>query len=194
MKSAAACPAGCVWSNGAEMIPEKVAFCAPEFMTDDYALIKRCAYSDDNQCNNGCKMRRGKDVASNKDFNTANTALFESNFCHPPTTVQWDEKAPSCLKEMTQLSCEEKQCIWSTGKELTEQGKDACLPEKISVQATDYSVCSKFDTVAACAPPQCKWYTQAELNKPVCKGPPKDSKPGMCGNVYQFFDDKECQW
>jgi hypothetical protein len=64
MKSATECPAGCVWSNGAEMIPVGKHYCAPEDMSADYSVIKRCAYGvDEATCNNGCKWRAGLTIA-----------------------------------------------------------------------------------------------------------------------------------
>jgi hypothetical protein len=45
------------------MIPVGKHYCAPEDMSADYALIKRCSYADVTTCNNGCKWRAGLTVA-----------------------------------------------------------------------------------------------------------------------------------
>jgi hypothetical protein len=62
-----------------------------------------------------CQWRKGKVVASNDDIDLTNKDLFASNFCHPPTTDNWEQAAPKCLTQMTKPTCESSQCVWSTG-------------------------------------------------------------------------------
>jgi hypothetical protein len=49
-----------------------------------------------------CQWRQGSVVAKNDKLDTANTALFESNFCHPFSTENWNKEGPSCLKNVDQ--------------------------------------------------------------------------------------------
>jgi hypothetical protein len=140
MKSASECPAGCIWSNGADLIPVGKHYCAPELMVDDYALIKRCSYADETTCNNGCKWRAGLAVAKNEQIDV-NAPLFENNFCHPPSTDNWDELAPSCLSELNKQSCEQKgQCVWSTGKRFVPPVA-FCSASTFTMDAKVYSTC-----------------------------------------------------
>jgi hypothetical protein len=57
-----------------------------------------------------CEWRQGKVVANNTDF-ISGDKLFESNFCHPPTTSHWNEAAPRCLNITDEYSCSDSQCV-----------------------------------------------------------------------------------
>ena len=163
------------------MIPDH-DYCAPKDLTQDVDLIDRCVETlTATTCVDECWWRKGKEVAKNTEVDTANTDLFASNFCHPPSTEKWDEKAPVCLTMNTQAACSQANCEWSTGKELAPANNDFCSASKISLNAADFSACAAFDSATCVAP--CKWYTVAEINKPLCPGPTADMKPLMCGTV-----------
>ena len=181
--SAADCSTGagqCVWNIGADLIPDH-DYCAPRDLTQDVDLIDRCVETTTAAtCVDQCMWRKGKEVAKNTELDTANTALFESNFCHPPVTEKWDEKAPACLTMTSQATCPPANCEWSTGKALVPANKDFCLASSVAASPTEFSACSKADSAATCVVP-CKWYTAAEINKPVCAGPTTTTPP-MCGS------------
>jgi len=85
------CSGNCILSNAAEMIPES-EYCAPVNTptgVNDYPQVVDCINSDQAKCSGQCQWRKGKVVASNNDF-VANSDIFASNFCHPPTTNNWD--------------------------------------------------------------------------------------------------------
>jgi hypothetical protein len=75
-------------------------------MIGDETTIKACIAADQATCVGPCKWRKGKDVATNMDIDVNNKELFASNFCHPPTTDNWEQAAPACLTQMTQPACE----------------------------------------------------------------------------------------
>ena len=76
-------------------------------MTPNVTLIKECINADSAaDCSGQCKWRKGKVVAANMDIDLTNKDLFASNFCHPPTTDNWEEAAPKCLTSMTAQACE----------------------------------------------------------------------------------------
>jgi len=82
------CVAPCVYDNGADLIPEN-AFCAPRNMTRDIYVINQCMSADKTTCVGDCKWRKGKEVANNTAL-ISGADIFESNFCHPPTTDDWN--------------------------------------------------------------------------------------------------------
>jgi hypothetical protein len=92
-KKATECPTFCVFSNGAELIPDH-PFCAPRVMVDDVKAIEFCTNADENSCKDttkGCEWRKGKIVKANDVDFKEGSDLFASNFCHPPTTQKWDD-------------------------------------------------------------------------------------------------------
>jgi len=132
------CPSYCAFTNGAEMIPAN-DFCAPQNITQNVTAIVSCARADQYSCGDywnynayQCRMYRGKEVANNTYQGYYGDKLFESNFCHPPTTYDWNEKAPRCLNYTDGQSCSMNQCVWSTGKGLMPQNASFCLPRWIS--------------------------------------------------------------
>jgi hypothetical protein len=85
---------------------------------------------------------QGKTVANNTYFDYGK--LFESNFCHPPTTEDWQVDAPVCLNRTDDQSCAAEGCVWSTGKSLINAQGGFCQLEYVSQNATDYMWCSQF--------------------------------------------------
>jgi hypothetical protein len=160
------------------MIPVGKHFCAPEVMTLDVALIKRCAYSEDaTTCVDGCKWRAGLTVAKN-DQVAVGMPLYENNICHPPTTDRWDELAPNCLSEMSKVSCEQKgQCVWSTGKRFIPP-TDFCSTSEVSTDALMYSTCWNVDTAANCVG-QCQWNKAGKYDLPETVSYKCNAKPGV---------------
>jgi hypothetical protein len=94
----------CVWNSGADLIPE-TDFCSPYFMTKNVTLIQECVNADKAVCSGQCKWRKGKVVDANTEL-VANADLFGANFCHPPTTENWNEAIGNCISEYNQASCE----------------------------------------------------------------------------------------
>jgi hypothetical protein len=120
--------------------------------------------------NQQCHWRSGKTVATNDDFDV-NGDLFEKNFCHPPTTYNWNVTAPECINSMTKDTCgQSKNCLWSTGKELAPPSASFCAPEKLQLikDEPDFQ-CGRNET--DCAAP-CKWFVFG--NKTV------DETPSTC--------------
>ena len=110
---AGACAAPCVFNNGVDLIPD-TDYCAPYYMEKNVTLIEECLNAEQTVCSGQCKWRKAKVVASNDDFKTGSD-LFASNFCHPPTTHDWETAAPKCLTQLTKATCDSSQCVWSTG-------------------------------------------------------------------------------
>jgi hypothetical protein len=72
---------GCNWSNGKELIPDS-DFCAPQDLTNDVDLIKRCVSSDlKTTCGAGCAWRHGTNPVPQPPAGV--DPLFASDFCHP---------------------------------------------------------------------------------------------------------------
>jgi hypothetical protein len=92
-----ACAAPCVYNNGVDLIPD-TDFCAPTFMDKNVSLISECVNADQAKCSGQCTWRKAKVVASNDVFLPGSDVLT-SNWCHPPTTADWEKYAPSCYKE-----------------------------------------------------------------------------------------------
>ena len=106
----------CLWSNGADMIPDK-DFCAPLFMSSNVTYIKECMNAEKDVCTGQCLWSKGKVVDSNNEL-VANADLFGANFCHPPSTNNWEEQLPGCIDFKNLDSCNAgRKCVWSTGKE-----------------------------------------------------------------------------
>jgi len=139
------------------MIPAN-DFCAPQNITQNITAIVDCARADQYSCGQWprwqCAWREGKDVANNSQFDYGR--LFESNFCHPPTTDNWVEQAPRCLNYTDNQSCASNQCVWSTGKELVPKNASFCNVEYISLNASDYAMCSQMNQSDCNG--QCTWY------------------------------------
>jgi hypothetical protein len=137
------CGMNCLYTNGAELIPEN-DFCAPQNISTDVNAIVACARADDQFTHsdmwmNGafqCAWRKGKTVLNNTQV-VQGSFLFESNFCHPPTTDRWEVLAPRCLNKTDEYSCRDSQCVWSTGQELTPY-HSFCGRTFISNNATAY--------------------------------------------------------
>ena len=125
--------AECVNNNGIDLIPADSSFCAPANMTRDVSLIMMCLNSDETTCViDQCKWRKGKVVADNNEI-IADADLFGANFCHPPTTDDWDTNAQACLSMTSLDACNQAQCQWSTGKEFIPNNTTGfCSPAKIS--------------------------------------------------------------
>jgi hypothetical protein len=88
-------------------------------MNPNEADILACAGLQDKafcSTNDKCKWYRGKIVAANDNAVVGQPA--GDNFCHPPTTVNWDTQGPYCLAELNKGQCESKGCMWSTGNVL----------------------------------------------------------------------------
>jgi hypothetical protein len=127
-------------------------------MTTDISVIMKCVSADGPAtCTDECKFRKGKEVASNTDLDLTNKDLFASNFCHPPTTDNWEQAAPKCLDMETQTTCESAQCVWSTGKEFAPESS-FCSAAEISKDAMTFKTCADT-TEDACIAPLCKWNT-----------------------------------
>jgi hypothetical protein len=92
------------------------------------------------------------------DTDLTNKELFASNFCHPPTTNNWEQAAPKCLAMMTQQTCKSAQCVWSTAKEFIPDS-EFCAAAEISQDAMTFKTCADFQTEILCAAPICKWNT-----------------------------------
>jgi hypothetical protein len=184
-KDAAACAAPCVFNNGADLIPTE-SFCAPRDMTKDVALIERCTNADKAMCvEPDCRWRKGKTVAKNIVLDTANKNLFESNFCHPPSTDNWDVEAPACLLMTTKVYCEEtKKCVWSTGQQFAPD-HDFCSAKEISREAPSFKACAEKKDQAICtiqdplAPQGCKWNKDNSI-VPVAPVMPTNPTQGVC--------------
>jgi hypothetical protein len=152
----------CAYDLGLDLVPRDAEYCAPFFLTKNVTEILACVGAkEESTCNsfygssNRCMWRRGKVVASNNDF-IEDSRLFESNFCHPPTTVRWEEEAPQCLDLEDETECRFAQCVWSTGRELIRGNNSFCQLDLISQNATDYAVCSQFNETTCAG--QCRWY------------------------------------
>ena len=109
----------CAWNKGIELIPDH-DYCAPTSVDVDAATVGQCVTTTDpSQCHGDCTWRRGKTVAFNNEFSTSTAEPFMSNFCHPPSTADWDNQAPACLPMMTADNCTSLPgCMWSTGRQL----------------------------------------------------------------------------
>jgi hypothetical protein len=166
------------------------------YMTDDVKTIMRCTDSKDAEScmpeffmaktdpsvkvTPVCQWRKGAVVAKNDKLDTANKALFESNICHPLTTDNWDEEAPSCLKNVDNLSCEKARCMWSTMQEFipfaeVSPAKPTCLPAETTMVAQDFSRCSKLSETECSG--TCKMYDLAKYQKPSTLPPVDPTKP-----------------
>jgi len=42
--------------------------------------------------------------------------------------------------------CEQAQCVWSTGKEFVKETEDFCAPNKVTMDAQEFSQCIKNGT------------------------------------------------
>jgi len=60
------CGMNCLYTNGAELIPEN-DFCAPQNITQNVTAIVACSQADREQCGSfyQCAWRKGKTVANN---------------------------------------------------------------------------------------------------------------------------------
>jgi hypothetical protein len=117
-------------------------------MTDNADLIDKCVETKDRStCVDKCQWRRGKEVKDNKDLILGGD-LFGSNFCHPPTTDDWDNQASKCITLKTQDDCRKAQCLWSTGKSLVPD-HDFCAVARITQDAKSYSACAERKTDCA---------------------------------------------
>ena len=110
-------------------------------MIKDTAQIVKCVTSDEASCVDQCQWRKGKVVATNDNL-VAGADLFATNFCHPPTTTDWDKNAPACLAMNNKDACNQAQCQWSTGKEFI-PNQDFCSASTISGVATDFTSCAE---------------------------------------------------
>ena len=91
------CAAPCVYNNGVDLIPD-TDFCAPTFMDKNISLISECLNAEQTQCSGQCTWRKAKVVATNDVF-LADSDTLTSNWCHPPTTADWEKYAPNCYSE-----------------------------------------------------------------------------------------------
>jgi hypothetical protein len=165
------------------MIPE-TDFCAPYFMSTNTTYIEECINADQAKCSGQCKWRKGKVVAANNDLiNGAD--LFGANFCHPPTTENWEKNLPKCITITNKDACAQAKCMWSTGKEF--QGEnDFCVPKRIPDNAAAFDKCTNEKMETTCLD-TCQWFKGTGYNKPINgTGPstndtaPVDSRPAGC--------------
>jgi hypothetical protein len=60
-------------------------------MTKDWGVVERCTDTKDKEaCVDKCKWYKGKVVRPSQPDFQQGADLFGANFCHPPTTVNWD--------------------------------------------------------------------------------------------------------
>jgi len=176
-------------------------------LTTNIDIVEKCIEANDaSECSGACQWRKGKIVAANTDVDRTNKAIFESNFCHPATVAGWDKEAPSCLTETTMLTCQAKQCVWSTAKELITDEGDFCVLSEISEDATAFKDCSEKDSTMCTG--TCKWVIKGEYNTtpvapvlpPVagsCPWPNVDIPETfikMTPPCNKFWDAKDCAW
>jgi hypothetical protein len=117
--------------------------------------------------NQKCQWRSGKKVADNTEF-VVDGDLFEVNFCHPPSTMNWNVTAPECVSSTGKQACDQlKNCDWSTAKEFIEKDshfsgrQEFCALAKVSMIAEDYASCGRNET--DCVAP-CKWFSLGDDN------------------------------
>jgi hypothetical protein len=150
------CAAPCVLSNGIEMIPKTEDFCVIQFETKNVTAIFECMNADQAKCSGQCKWQKAPVVGTNDKF-IVGSAVFESNFCHPIVTGDWDKNAPACYVHADAQSCQKDSCVWSTGKEFAPVAQGYCLPATLTSTIPDFEGCTKFNTTTTC-PTQCKWH------------------------------------
>jgi len=129
------------------LIP-KNDFCAPADLTDDFKIIAKCINAlGEATCAPPCKWRRGRQPAANiptepatNDQVEPNAPLFSKNFCHPPSTENWEKEAANCLKNDVKSACEDAKCAWTSGKELT-PSEDFCAPTMITQDEQKFDSC-----------------------------------------------------
>jgi hypothetical protein len=135
-------------------------------LTTEVSVIMQCLGAQDAQScmpngadfTNGpptCMWRKGIVRAENTQVDTTNQALFETNFCHPPTIYDWLEEAPACLNISDIYSCHVQGCMWSTGRSLVPKS-GFCQLEYVSRNASEYQFCGQFNQ-SNCGG-QCRWY------------------------------------
>jgi hypothetical protein len=75
--------AGCVYSEGKELIPDH-EFCAPMDLTKDTTLIQTCLSADSaTTCGTGCQWRQGRTSTTDNNQGSSPAGLFTTDFCHP---------------------------------------------------------------------------------------------------------------
>jgi hypothetical protein len=129
------------------------------FMDSNVTLIDECVQADQAKCSGQCKWRKGKDVAANNDL-IKGADLFGANFCHPPTTDNWDQQIGQCISAASKDACSQAKCQWSTGKEFITD-KAFCVPRTIPDNAAAFSKCTNMKEETTCVDPTCQWFTPA---------------------------------
>jgi hypothetical protein len=115
----------CAYDLGLDLQPVNKEYCAPTMLTSNVSVIMECTSAQDEQsCMPGgfnfsagmppCMWRRGIVRVNNTVVDTANRALFETNFCHPPSTKDFNYTYATCVGFNDEQSCEQNQCSWST--------------------------------------------------------------------------------
>jgi len=147
---------GCVFSDGAELIPEH-DFCAPMDMTKNVSLIQRCVASNSaSTCDEGCQWRHGRAHSDNGTYGPA--PLFSEDFCHPVNISKSTPKAvwEACVSSASPTMCADNAgCNWSDGKEFIPD-HEFCAPMDLTTNVDLIERCVSAENVTDCNN-GCQW-------------------------------------
>jgi hypothetical protein len=158
-----------------------------------------------------CLWRKGIVRANNTATDTANRALFETNFCHPYKTNEFETAYDTCIGFNDEQSCEQNQCSWSTMQEFLPpaaqidtmpEPRQYCLPADIPMNQDAFGACTQHNTTATCAAP-CRMFNMnnyrninlpaPENNTATCDVHTMAIPSNMnCSNPH--WNNQSCSW
>jgi hypothetical protein len=150
--------AGCVYSEGKELIPDH-PFCAPMDLTKDIKIIQSCVSADSaTTCGTDCQWRQGRTPSTVPTTPNSPAPLFSQDFCHPVVVTKDTAKTvwSNCIDQRTSSTCANAAgCNWSNGKELIPD-YDFCAPLELTTNVDTIKTCVTANVATECND-GCQW-------------------------------------